>query len=103
MFDIEGNVLDKWEIPTCTANEGSAILPDVAASIQAKIAEKSMELTEIAGIGVGVPGPVNSEGVVPHTANLSWGRKEVSKELLHSHLEKRNLLKLTRYEYSYFS
>ena len=81
LFDTEGNVLDKWEIPTRTANEGSAILPDVAASIQAKIAEKHLELSEIAGIGVGVPGPVNSEGVVPHTANLSWGRKEVSREL----------------------
>ena len=30
-FDQLGNMLDKWEIPTVTANEGQQILPDIAA------------------------------------------------------------------------
>ena len=35
----------------------------------------------MAGIGIGIPGPINEEGVVPHTANLGWGYKEVTREL----------------------
>ena len=37
LFDQDGIVLDKWEIPTRTENEGIAILPDMAASIKEKI------------------------------------------------------------------
>lgn len=81
LFDTEGNVLDKWEIKTHTENEGAAILPDIAAAILAKIEERKLNLEEIAGIGVGVPGPVSIDGIVPHTANLGWGYKEVTREL----------------------
>lgn len=81
LFDTEGNVLDKWEIKTHTENEGAAILPDTAAAILAKIDERSLHMEEIAGIGVGVPGPVSIDGIVPHTANLGWGYKEVTREL----------------------
>lgn len=81
LFDTEGNVLDKWEIKTHTENEGAAILPDTAAAILAKIEERGLNMDEIAGIGVGVPGPVSIDGIVPHTANLGWGYKEVTREL----------------------
>ena len=81
LFDTEGNVLDKWEIKTHTENEGSAILPDTAAAILAKIEDRKLNPEEVAGIGVGVPGPVSADGIVPHTANLGWGYKEVTKEL----------------------
>jgi len=81
LFDLEGHVLDKWEIKTYTQNGGEAILPDVAASIKGKMKERGLKPEEIAGIGMGVPGPVNEEGVVAHTANLGWGYKEVAREL----------------------
>ncbi|MCI9252609.1 MAG: ROK family glucokinase [Lachnospiraceae bacterium] len=81
LFDTEGNILDKWEIKTHTENEGSAILPDTAAAILAKMEERKLNPEEVAGIGVGVPGPVSIDGIVPHTANLGWGYKEVTKEL----------------------
>ena len=38
-------------------------------------------MEEIAGVGVDVPGPISEDGIVPHTANLGWGYKEVTKEL----------------------
>ena len=44
-FDVEGNLLDKWEIPTRTEEEGSHILPDVAESIQKKMEEKELSAT----------------------------------------------------------
>ena len=78
LFDTEGNILDKWEIKTHTENEGSAILPDTAAAILAKMEERKLNPEEVAGIGVGVPGPVSIDGIVPHTANLGWGYKELS-------------------------
>ena len=37
LFGIDGEVLEKWEVPTRTEDNGKNILPDVAASINAKI------------------------------------------------------------------
>lgn len=81
LFNIEGEVLDKWEIKTRTEDGGKDILPDIAAAVNAKLEEKGISKEEVAGVGCGIPGPINEEGVVPHTANLGWGYKEVSREL----------------------
>ena len=81
LFNVNGEVLDKWEIKTRTENGGEAILPDIAAAALAKLEEKGISKEEVSGIGIGIPGPINDEGVVPHTANLGWGYKEVTKEL----------------------
>lgn len=81
LFNIEGEVLDKWEIKTHTENGGKDILPDIAAAVNAKLEEKQISKEEVAGVGCGIPGPINEEGIVPHTANLGWGYKEVSREL----------------------
>ena len=81
LFNVDGEVLDKWEIKTRTENGGEAILPDFAAAANAKMEEKGIAKEEVAGLGIGIPGPIDEEGVVPHTANLGWGYKEVSKEL----------------------
>ncbi len=71
LFDTDGNVLDKWEIPTRTENDGSQILPDIAASIQEKM--KQIDNDAVIGVGVGAPGPVDAEGVVHRAVNLGWG------------------------------
>ena len=81
LFDQDGIILEKWEIPTRTEQEGIAILPDMAASIKEKIQAHGLAMEEIAGVGVDVPGPISEDGIVPHTANLGWGYKEVTKEL----------------------
>ena len=81
LFNVDGEVLDKWEIKTHTENGGEAILPDIAASALAKLEEKGIAKEEVTGVGIGIPGPINDAGVVPHTANLGWGYKEVTKEL----------------------
>ena len=61
MFSRTGEMMEKWEIETRVEDEGVNILPDVAASIEEKRAEKD---GNIMGIGIGVPGPVTDEGVV---------------------------------------
>ena len=86
LFDTEGNLLDKWEIPTRTEEEGSHILPDVADSIKSKISEKQIAIEDIAGAGVGAPGPIDGEGVVHKAVNLGWGTlsiKNTLEDLIH--------------------
>lgn len=80
-FDLEGNVLDKWEIPTRTEDGGKNILPDVAQSIKDKMAEKGIAQEEVAGVGAGVPGPVDGEGHVDVAVNLGWKDVQVRDEL----------------------
>ena len=63
-FDETGTMLDKWEIPTVTENEGKQILPDIADSIRQYMDAYHIADTTVLGLGIGVPGPVNSKGVV---------------------------------------
>lgn len=80
-FDMDGNVLDKWEIPTRKEDNGSKILPDIAQAILDKMQEKGMSKEDVAGVGIGVPGPVNDEGVIFKAANLGWGIMNINEEL----------------------
>lgn len=73
LFGEDGSVLEKWEIPTDKKENGEHILPDVAASIEKKLAEKKIAKEEVIGVGVGAPGPIDSEGTVNHAVNLGWG------------------------------
>ena len=58
LFDQEGNMLEKWEIVTRKENNGELILPDIAKAIADKNEEKSIDKSDIIGIGMGVPGPI---------------------------------------------
>lgn len=73
LFDTDGNLLDKWEIPTRTEESGSYILPDIAKDIQRKIEEKQISKEMVVGVGVGAPGPIDNQGVVHRAVNLGWG------------------------------
>lgn len=81
LFLTDGTLIEKWEIPTRTENEGSAILPDVAKTITDKIKERGIAKDSIDGVGVGIPGPVNEKGEVPMAVNLHWSFKAVASEL----------------------
>lgn len=80
-FDVEGELLDKWEIPTRKEGQGSHILPDVAASIKEYLEKKDIAKEVVAGIGVGVPGPVDNEGIIHKAANLGWDEFSISDTL----------------------
>lgn len=80
-FETSGTLLDKWEIKTNTENHGESILSDVAKAVDNKLAQEGISKEEVQGIGVGVPGPVNSEGVVERCVNLGWGTIDVEAEL----------------------
>ena len=81
LFETDGTIMDKWEIKTNTADHGSAVLPDIAQSLEEKLREHGIEKRLVEGIGLGVPAPVSAEGIVQNTANLGWGYKEVKREM----------------------
>lgn len=81
LFETTGNLLEKWEIPTDTSNEGENILSDIAKSLKAKMEEQIIQKDDIEGIGIGLPGPVRSDGVVPTCVNLGWKNRSVAKEM----------------------
>ncbi|MBQ0028706.1 MAG: ROK family glucokinase [Lachnospiraceae bacterium] len=80
-FDLEGNIIDKWEIPTRTEDDGANIIPDIAGSIMVKMAQNDMTKEDVAGVGIGVPGPVKEDGTVLVAVNLGWGKKNPNEEL----------------------
>lgn len=80
-FDVEGNLLDKWEIVTNKEDQGKMVLSDVAHAIDNKLAQEGISKDEVQGIGVGVPGPVKSNGIVNCCVNLGWGVVNVEEEL----------------------
>lgn len=81
LFSAEGEIFEKWEIKTRTENEGKEVLPDIAASVRAKMKEKNLSTEELAGVGIGVPAPVSEDGVVKNSANIGWGYKNVKQEM----------------------
>lgn len=81
LFDAEGNVKDKWEIPTRTEEKGSHIMADIAGSIMVKMKQEGLEKEDIIGVGMGVPGPVKADGTVLKAANLGWGVFNPNEEL----------------------
>ncbi len=81
LFTTEGELLDKWEIPTRKEDGGAYILNDVAASVEAKLAEKNIAKDDVAGAGIGVPGPTLDTGYVSICVNLGWKDKNPANEL----------------------
>ncbi len=72
LFDLEGSLIAKWEIPTRKENGGEQILKDVADAINRQLLERGIESRELLGVGVGVPGPVQTDGYVSLCPNLGW-------------------------------
>ena len=80
-FDETGKLLEKWEIPTDTSDHGARILPDIAKSILGYLEANGIPTESILGLGLGVPGPVRSDGTVVQCVNLGWGIFNVEQAL----------------------
>ena len=80
-FDTDGQLLHKWEIPTRSDNGGRQILPDIAEAINDFLTRNQIPNRDIIGIGIGVPGPIGSDGVVNRCVNLGWGMFNIEEAL----------------------
>ena len=81
LFNVDGELLEKWEITTRTDDGGAYILSDIAASVTAKMEEKGIDKSDVKGVGMGVPGPVKEDGTVVKCVNLGWGVFNAAEEL----------------------
>lgn len=72
LFETDGGLLYKWEVPTRREEGGKYILPDIAKSIRDMMLERGLEKEDIIGAGMGVPGPVLPDGRVEVCVNLGW-------------------------------
>ena len=79
--DSEKNVLAKTKIPTEAARGVSVVLDNIFKSLDISCKECGISASELSGIGIGVPGPVNYEkGLVYDCPNLAgWKNIEVRK------------------------
>ncbi|MBE7017835.1 MAG: ROK family glucokinase [Ruminococcaceae bacterium] len=74
IFTAEGELKDKWEIPTRSENGGENILPDIADSLKARLTESGISPSLVLGGGIGVPGAVLHDRYVKPCVNLNgWG------------------------------
>lgn len=81
LFTVEGSLLKDWEIPTRKEEKGAYILDDIAASIKNTIEEEDIDISDVTGVGIGVPGPVTPAGIVKGCVNLEWGDTPVEEIL----------------------
>lgn len=72
LFELDGTLLKKWEVPTRKEEDGKHILPDVAASVKAVLKEEGISMDDVVGAGMGLPGPVLPDGYVEVCVNLGW-------------------------------
>ncbi len=80
LFTTDGELVEKWEVPTDTTNGGVNILKNLAQTVTDKMQEKNIPAEEIWGVGIGIPGPISDDGVVNRCVNLGWGVFNVEKE-----------------------
>lgn len=82
LFETNGNLLEKWEIPTRTGNHGENLLPDIAEAMLRKLSEKGIDKDQVEGVGMGVPGAVVNDRFVKPCVNLEqWGGFDVAQAL----------------------
>lgn len=80
-FTSEGNIIKSWEIATDKSDNGKHILEAIAGEIRRLAIENVGDISCIAGIGIGVPGPVLKDGYVEVCVNLGWRDMYPAREL----------------------
>lgn len=81
LFQVDGVLLEKWEIPTRKESVEDLILPDIAKAIEERINSFKIAKEDIAGVGLGVPASVKDDGYVKKVSNLGWKEKHVQNDL----------------------
>lgn len=80
-FTVEGELLNKGEIPTRKEENGKYILDDIAKTIFEQLEKAKISKDEVVGAGLGIPGPVYDDGIVKECVNLGWGVVNVKEEM----------------------
>ena len=79
----EGEVLQKWSIPTDSSDHGVKIMPDIIGSIKHHLNLYRLTAEDFLGIGMGSPGAVDrSNGTVTGAFNLNWTTAQPVRDMM---------------------
>ncbi len=81
LFRENGDEVCELEIDTIKENGGAGILPDVGKTLITYMNDNNITKEQVLGIGLAVPGPVDTAGVIYKAVNLGWGVFNVEEAL----------------------
>ncbi|WP_456364164.1 ROK family glucokinase [Priestia aryabhattai] len=74
-FEVQGECLAKWSIPTDKTNNGVNIIADINETVNSKMIELGLNKDDFIGVGIGVPGFIDYEtGSIAHAPNIPWNK-----------------------------
>ncbi len=77
LFKESGELLEKWQVPT-GETQFQKILAKIAAQIEEAVGRSGYSMEQVKGVGMGVPGSVNSAGMLISAPNLGWSMVDVN-------------------------
>lgn len=80
-FDETGKMLKKWQVALERGKDSSQVITAIAEEVDRCLSNYGIFEDDVIGIGVGVPGPVGSTGVVNKCVNFSWGVFNIDRAL----------------------
>lgn len=92
LFTVDGELINKSNIPTRVENDGQSILPDLADHLKKIIEKFELNSENLVGIGLGFPGPILNKRIARIGANLGWKEPTHIVDYLESKLEYRFLV-----------
>ncbi|MBP2078194.1 ROK family glucokinase [Oceanobacillus polygoni] len=73
IINQQGEIQEKWEVPTNKLNAGVTIVDEIWASIESKLSILHLSISSFLGVGVGAPGFIDMDsGVVSVAVNIGW-------------------------------
>lgn len=82
LFTGQGELREKWEIPTRTQGGGAHILTDLRDAMDACLTRRGLDCSQVLGAGLGVPGAVLEHRYVKPCVNLDgWGDFDAAQRL----------------------
>ena len=82
LADLEGNILKRSRVLVGELKDKDTVVTKIKETINNVIKETEVDLVEVAGIGLGCPGPLDiEEGLIHHTPNLDLDNINIKEEL----------------------
>ncbi|PRX28625.1 glucokinase [Orenia metallireducens] len=80
--DLEGNILARVRKDTEAKKGKEVVIQKIKDTVYEAVQEVGIELSQVKGIGLGVPGPVDiKKGIIKHTPNLDLDNINIVEEL----------------------
>ncbi|MGY0394969.1 ROK family protein [Fusobacterium sp. SYSU M8A802] len=84
ILDIQGNIFKSTIIKTLSAEGVESTLTRIWEAAKNLAIELNIEIKDLKGIGIGIPGPVINQSVVAFFANFPWGTNVEIKKMMES-------------------